>query len=353
MILVTGGTGFLGAHLIKELLDKGKHIICLTRGGLKRQQEALDWYFGQGYTENHQKRLEVFDGDFTKSGLGLCDEYYGYLKKQVGQIYHSGADVRHYASDRTDFMRTNVEGTENLLTLAWEADAAFYHMSTCSVSGNRLRQDADREVVYTEEDFDIGQIWENNVYVKSKFLAEKSVREAFDKGLAGKIFRLGRLVGRSDDGVFQRNPETNAFWLLMRSFASVGAVPERIVNIQTDITPVDFAAKAILNLCEAEGRTYHIMHPNPPTVGEITASLGVKLEQLNDEAFSARLFSAVSNGKAEGAAAAVDYWYQLRYDAPRIRVTCEKTLEAMQRMEFVFAIPSPEIILKDFIKGEM
>ncbi|WP_425754993.1 amino acid adenylation domain-containing protein [Ihubacter sp. rT4E-8] len=353
MILVTGGTGFLGAHLIKELLDKGKHIICLTRGGLKRQQEALDWYFGQGYTENHQKSLEVFDGDFTKSGLGLCDEYYGYLKKQVGQIYHSGADVRHYASDRTDFMRTNVEGTENLLTLAWEADAAFYHMSTCSVSGNRLRQDADREVVYTEEDFDIGQIWENNVYVKSKFLAEKSVREAFDKGLAGKIFRLGRLVGRSDDGVFQRNPETNAFWLLMRSFASVGAVPERIVNIQTDITPVDFAAKAILNLCEAEGRTYHIMHPNPPTVGEITASLGVKLEQLNDEAFSARLFSAVSNGKAEGAAAAVDYWYQLRYDAPRIRVTCEKTLEAMQRMEFVFAIPSPEIILKDFIKGEM
>ena len=76
--------------------------------------------------------------------------------------------------------------------------------------------------MFSEDDFDIGQNWQENIYVKGKFLAEQKVRKEIEAGLDAKIFRVGRLVGRSTDGVFQKNPETNAFYRLLQGPSEAG-----------------------------------------------------------------------------------------------------------------------------------
>ena len=178
--------------------------------------DCLAWYFGKGAAMREKKRLEAVTGDISKERLGLSLEEYESLSLRVREIFHCAADVRHYAADTEDFLDANVAGTARMVELAKKAGAAFYHMSTLSVSGELLKNGGEK-AVFTEADYDIGQIWENNLYVKSKFQAEGIVFKAMDEGLPAKIFRLGRLIGRSDDGIFQKNPDTNAFYLLMRA----------------------------------------------------------------------------------------------------------------------------------------
>ena len=143
-------------------------------------------------------------------------------------LYHGPRNdpPRDYAPKQVIAMLSEVKDK-----LAQSAGAAFYHISTCSVSGERLHG-SDNSADFTEKDFDIGQDWESNIYVRSKFLAETAVRQAAEAGLHTKIFRLGRLVGRMSDGLFQRNPHTNAFYLLMKSFLQIGAVPQSAADIR-------------------------------------------------------------------------------------------------------------------------
>ena len=84
----------------------------------------------------------------------------------------------------------------------------------------------DQSAMFFEMDFEIVQNVEQNVYVHSNFLAEAAVYDAVAQGLDARVYRVGRLVGRSGDGVFQKNPESNAFYALLRAIRLAGAVSE-------------------------------------------------------------------------------------------------------------------------------
>lgn len=348
-VFVTGATGFLGAHLVKYLLESGKgKIYCLLRdGSKKRLKDTLIWYFGNGVVVQGKERIKVVQGDIGEEFLGLTEARYRKLTGKVGEIYHCAADVRHYAADRAGFLNSNVDGTAHMLQFAKDAEARFYHMSTCSVSGQHFKEN-DRRYVYTEQDFDIGQIWEDNVYVKSKFLAEQKVSEEIERGLDAKIFRLGRLVGRASDGVFQKNPDSNAFYLLMRAFHIVGAIPETIARNPIDLTPVDYAAKAVLALKDTGGTVFHIIHPEPPKVSDLIKRTFPDTVILTDEQFSARLAQEAVGRYREEVAVLIDYWYQIRKAPPVIEVSADQTAQALKEAGFTFEIPSPEVLLASF-----
>ena len=126
--------------------------------------------------------------------------------------------------------------------------------------------------------------------------------EARESGMETKIFRLGRLVGRASDGVFQKNPDTNAFYLLMRAFYRVGAVPRTIAETSVDLTPVDYAAEAVLALKDGPGTVFHIIHPDPPTTGQVAEELQAGIRIVSDGEFYG---AAVQDGCGSGPGAGI------------------------------------------------
>lgn len=353
-VLLTGATGFLGAHLLKALLDRDgiRKIICILRDGSReRLFDCLDWYFGRAGMLRESRRIVVVKGDLGQPQLGLDGDAYQELVRQAGEIFHAAADVRHYAADTQGYLRTNVEGTRQMLALAEEAGAPFYYMSTCSIGGEELKEQG-RTAVFTERDYDIGQRWEDNIYVKSKFLAEGLVMDALKKGLTGKIFRLGRLVGRASDGVFQRNPDTNVFYLLMRAFCLLEVMPRSAAGQEVDLTPVDYCAEAILALRQQRGPVFHIMHPCPPTAGQTAKAMGSSIEVVEDGRFQAILEKAARGPWREALLPLLDYWQRLRLHPPAVRVTCAETVKQLAQAGFDFPIPPADRLLGSFPQQE-
>lgn len=348
-ILITGATGFFGVHLLKELLENNKkNICCLMRDGDKRRlTDTLAWYFGNGFALSVSGKINTVRGDIGLECFGMPQEEYRSLVQATSEVYHCAADVRHYVAEEKEYMTINVGGTVNVLKFAEEAGAEFYHMSTCSVSGEHLKMD-DKPCLFTEQDFEIGQDWDKNIYVKSKFLAEKEVFDSIRRGMPAKIFRLGRLVGRAADGVFQKNPDNNAFYLLMRAFAVAGCMPESVKDVPVDLTPVDYAAKAVLTLKGTDADVFHIVQPDPQTAGAIIREIDPSMEIVADETFSRRLAELSAGPCREQVSVLIDYWNHIRYDSPTIGLSGKATHKMLEQTGFSYEIPSAGILLKSF-----
>lgn len=348
-VLVTGATGFFGAHLVKALLAKGEQkVICLMRDGSEeRLRESLAWYFGQGFLMGVGNRIEVVQGDIACKQLGMTDTNYRQLADKISEVYHCAADVRHYAFDEENYLNTNVGGTANMLELAKLAGASFYHMSTCSVSGDAWKEGA-KPKAFTEEDYDIGQAWENNIYVKSKYLAEGLVLKAAKEGLNVKIFRLGRLVGRASDGVFQKNPQNNVFYLLMKGFHQIGAIPEIVAQVNVDLMPIDVCAEEVLALRDSEGMIYHIMSHIPVTLEETVKALDERIQVVAEDVFIRILQEKSQNMDQKLLAIVMNHWYGMKNGQDEIIVTNTLTMEALSRKGYHPVIPSARQILQGF-----
>ena len=351
-ILVTGATGFFGAHLVRELLQQNTDctILCLMRDGdTQRLLDCLSWYFGLGFVQRLDGRVQVIRGDITQPMLGMQQDDYQQLADRVGQIYHGAADVRHYAADAQDYLKTNVDGTVHMLELAQSAGAAFYHISTCSVSGERLHG-SDDPADFTEKDFDIGQDWESNIYVRSKFLAETAVRQAAEAGLHTKIFRLGRLVGRMSDGLFQRNPHTNAFYLLMKSFLQIGAVPQSAADIRVDLMPIDLCAREVVALTEGPDPVYHILNCDPPALRMIVDTYADRLQIVSDEEFDRIFAEKRQQMNPELLGVASDYLHRCKHSPGRITPTNSLTEQALASLNVNTCAGPIRQILQDFLR---
>lgn len=350
-VLVTGATGYLGAHLVKELLDQNRTVYCLMRDGSeKRLRKCLTWYFGYSGLATDGNKIKAINGDITKEKLGMSEEAYVQLAAQIGEIYHSAADVRHYANDEEKYLATNIQGTANMLQLAKTAGAAFYHMSTCSVSGNHLRESKEK-LIFTEKDYDIGQIWDKNLYVKSKYLAEGLVYKAMEEGVNAKIFRIGRLVGRASDGVFQINPDSNVFYMLLKGFGQLGVLPESAISFGIDLMPVDIAAKEVVLLTKGMENTYHIMNQNSVPLLEAVKTINDQIEVVSEEKMAEMLFEKSDRVSTELMAILMDYWRELRSNPPTISVSNDLTIEVLKKLGMDLNMPVVKQMLKGFKKN--
>lgn len=333
-LLLTGATGYLGAHLLRELAADGqKTIYCLLRkGGEARLDRILSFYFGKNCADRIKRQTLILEGDITLPGLGLEDALYNKLQDTIDTVVHTAADVRHYAP-MEELLLTNVEGTKHMLSLAEKADALYIHISTVSVAGEFLKDAPKLPAVFSERDLDMGQNWEENPYVKSKILAEASVCGAMDRGLRAGIFRVGRLIGRKSDGVFQINPETNAFYRLVKGVLELQIMPEAFHHMLLEITPVDQCAKAICRLMGRPGGSWHMVNPDQVSLAALFEECqGV--ECVPDNVFEERLRTSAALGGSPYIQAAAENYFSGRAQKTAIYVDARRTVCELKRMQF-------------------
>ena len=244
-ILLVGATGFLGAHLLKKLLDETRGTIyCLIRpgrlGAVKRLHEIMFYYFEDTFDHFLGDRLVLIEGDI------LSDE----IMEKVGTydiqtVINCAADVRHFA-DIDSLMLANVKLVDRLIELCIEKNARLIHTSTTSVAGS-VAAEKGTQVVLREDKLELGQYTEDNGYVHTKFIAEKHVLTAVEeRGLDAKIMRLGNLMSRTTDGAFQMNFNTNNFFRTLWAFAELECIPFSILTDEEEISPVDEVADVII-----------------------------------------------------------------------------------------------------------
>lgn len=279
-IILSGATGYLGAHIVSEFIDskKGK-IYCLVRNvnGEKaenRFKKRLNYYFGNKYDPLIGERIIVVEYE------GEIDNFDGIPTYNVTHFINSLALVKHYGEFQ-EFYRVNVKNVEIISEFCSKNDIELVQISTVSVSGDIVETahniDAKtvQKKIYTESDFYKGQELDN-VYAYTKFIAERKIYEQILTGnLQAKIFRMGNLFDRFSDGKFQINESENAFSTRLKSLINIGIIPSDIKDQFVDFTPIDSAAKAVITLIGAKESqiTYHLYNNNEVQISQIVQVL--------------------------------------------------------------------------------
>ncbi|MBO2527697.1 MAG: hypothetical protein CW335_05930, partial [Clostridiales bacterium] len=246
-VLLTGAVGFLGIHVLRELIENEEgNIICLIRRGsfssaAKRLRSMLFYYFNDLMEDALEKRIRIIEADVTDGNL------INILKDvHIDTVINCAACVKHYAADNI-LERINVRGTENMIAVAKEKDARMIQVSTISIPGVHTEETWKRRIKACESKLfvidDMG-----NKYGISKYHAELKLLEAVKNGLRGKIIRVGNLMGRHSDGEFQINFNTNAFLNAIRGFATIGKSPISHATDPMSLSSVDMTAKALVLL---------------------------------------------------------------------------------------------------------
>jgi len=297
-ILLTGATGFLGIHVLKELLEStgpDTTIWCLLRqkGTLtpeRRLKEMLVYYFDKDYRSLFGTRIKPVVGDITQP------ESLEPLK-EIDMVFNCAANVKHF-SKGTDIEDINYGGVKNLVEFCEKNDAYLVHVSTESVGGLTPGNTPD---TLTEQMLFFGQLTDNQ-YVHSKFLAERHILEHMVHGtLKAKILRAGNLSPRAQDGEFQVNLNANASMGRLKALKMLGACPFQMLEGQMEFSPIDQSAQAMVLLATTplENCVFNVSNNHIIPMDDIFSRLekidGKPLEYVEMDEFSRRVDEANAN----------------------------------------------------------
>ena len=260
-ILLTGATGFLGSHLLHHLLNlTHARIYCLVRSeniaqARQRLTQNYTSYFNQSVIT---ERVIPVVGDLTEPLLGLSEDEFRQISRDVDTIYHCGAQVNHFHNYAT-LRASNVGSTHEMLKLAAanHPKAVFYISSIVAAA----RDDVSEAARETFPGSTLPDMLRGYGYGQTKWVSEKLVQEAFERGMYGCVFRPGYLSGRSDTGVWMAGYDL--LLRMLKGCIQMGYAPDS--DILLDMTPVDFISEAIvkISLCEhVPGNIFHFTNPH-------------------------------------------------------------------------------------------
>jgi NAD(P)-dependent dehydrogenase (short-subunit alcohol dehydrogenase family) len=277
---VTGATGFVGRHLVAGLLKREGTIYVLVREGSRGKLDALVQRL-----RAPEGRIVAVPGDLTKPALGVEG-----FDEPVDHFFHLAA-VYDVEADEEASERANVEGTRHVIEFSNGHEVGrFHHVSSIAVAGGYRG-------VFQEDMFDEGQRLPHH-YHRTKYESERLVRDGVTADTL--VFRPGMVVGHSETGEMDKIDGPYYFFKVIQKLRR--ALPEWVPLAgpqggQTNIVPVDFVAKAMDHIAhlpdeELPGRTFHLVNPEPMSVGE---ALNVFAKAAHAPQFAMRIDQHMTN----------------------------------------------------------
>ena len=299
-VLLTGATGYLGIHILNELLTNyhGK-ILCPVRA--KGNDEALSriktlyfYYFGRTPAFSHfDERVTAFAAEVTEPNA------FDNLNEML-TVVNCVANVKHFSAGN-DIEMVNIESVRHLVAFCLRTGSRLIHISTNSIAGLSIDGKPSPEAKLTEQLLWLGQDINDNKYVYSKFKAEELVLDAVaHHGLNAKIMRVGNLSARQKDGEFQINFNTNNFLALLRAYVVIGMVPYDALDRRFEFSPIDEVASAIMQLAQTpkECVVFHPSNTHRQFLSDILtgfAEAGITLKRVENEEFQKALGRMMDN----------------------------------------------------------
>lgn len=304
-VLLTGATGYLGIHVLRELIDSdAKTITCLVRGkdqhdAQRRLRNLLFYYFDRRFDELFGSRLFVVNGDVTSD---INEQIEKYANEKITTVFNCAANVKHF-SKTDDIEQVNIGGAERCVEFCLKTGARLVHISTTSVGEIWVdRGDGKAVPELSERVLYFGQFLDNR-YMRSKFLAERVILEAVARhGLNAKIMRVGNLAARSYDGEFQANFQTNSYMGRLKVFSTLGCCPIDEYDSPAEFSPVNETAKAVVLLASTpkECNVFQPFNNHTDLLGDILAGfekIGKSIRYVEEDEFQQAILASSKDPK--------------------------------------------------------
>lgn len=335
-MLLLGGNGFVGAHILNEFIqsDAGTaYCIIRDKNGETAQtrfMNILHFYFENNLDKFVGNRIKIITGNLTEHHFGLSDKIYKNIVEDTNVVINAAAMVKHYGSSQK-FKTINVDLTKTLIEFCKKYNKRLIHTSSISVSGTgsidrsyAYRTSNDSQFSFAENNLYVGQQLDN-LYIKSKFDAEKNILSQISNGLNAQILRLGNITNRYSDGKFQINATENAFLNRIKTFIKLGYIPEELRNTLLEFTPVDVCAKAVITILQnyvPDFTVFHVYNSNYITMNTLINYFKeqlIHIEFINSDLFSQNIKKLLkTSGKKDilsGIINDIDSNYKIQYSS--------------------------------------
>jgi NAD(P)-dependent dehydrogenase (short-subunit alcohol dehydrogenase family) len=256
---VTGATGFIGRHLVLELLEhrEGDIFVLVRKGSLPRMEKLIRRW--------DTNRVVPVTGDLSKPNLGVAKKWITEHKGQIDHFFHLAAIYDMTADDESN-ETMNVGGTRNAVQLAEALEVGCFHQVSSVAAAGEYRG------IFDETMFDEGQNLPSP-YHRTKFESERIVRE--EATVPWRVYRPAIVVGDSQTGAMDKIDGPYYFFPAMKLLRDRLPAWLPLVGVDlgdTNVVPVDYVAKAVDHLAHLpghDGEAFHLVNPEPQPVAEM------------------------------------------------------------------------------------
>jgi NAD(P)-dependent dehydrogenase (short-subunit alcohol dehydrogenase family) len=256
---VTGATGFIGRHLVEELLDhrEGTIFVLVREGSRARLETMIEAW--------STDRVVPVVGDLGADRLGVPKRWVTDHRSDIDHFFHVAAIYDLTADDDTN-QAMNVGGTRHALELSDALEAGCFHqVSSVAAAG-------EYDGPFDETMFDEGQAL-TSPYHRTKFESERMVREESTR--PWRVYRPAIVVGHSETGAMDKVDGPYYFFPVIKLLRDRLPAWLPLVGVDlgdTNVVPVDYVAKAMDHLAHLDGQdgaTFHLVNPEPQPVVEL------------------------------------------------------------------------------------
>lgn len=273
-VFITGATGFLGAHILAELIERedyrNRDIVCLVRcassdHGVERIRETFNRY---NLNAHNLGRVKIISGDLVLPEFGLDHKDYENLAIVSSEVYHCAATVNMMADYET-LKPQNVTATKSIVQFCLNGRRKkLNYASTLSVF---VSTNLNEGVALETDRLDNPCIIYGG-YGQTKYVCEKFLLNVPSELCGINIIRYGLLCGDTTNGI---SAPKDFLGMFIRGAKLVKALPvDSSGKLGIDISPIDIASKMTVDIAtKSDGGIYHIASENPLSYSELCKAI--------------------------------------------------------------------------------